>query len=242
MSGRDRRGYTLAEAMSALVVAGMLTLGLASVLALVARAAARHARLAAVAETERTAPAILDAELRTHTAADVTFGDDSLRLRAFRGGGLVCARTEAELIVAWEGVRAPEPEKDSVLVVWDAGESAFRVESVRAGACEDAPALRITPSQLPADGALPLAAFVFETGAYSVAASAFRYRRGAAGRQPLTEETLSSGSTVRARLPFGAGALVDVRLVSRYPDAAGGIDWLLTLPQGGSAPPERGNE
>lgn len=236
MTARDRRGYTLAEAMSALVVAGLLTLGLAAVLAVVARAATRHAQVAIAAETERTAPAILGTELRSLTAADATFDGDSVRLRAFRGGGVVCARVGAEVVVAYKGVRAPEPEKDSVLLLWPDAESAHRVAAVRGGACGTADAVRLALSGLDEDSARPIVGLVFETGAYSLAASAFRYRRGAAGRQPLTDETLTHRSSLRGRSLDAGAARADVVLHSKDFATSPALEWLVALPQGGVSP------
>lgn len=236
MTLSNRRGFTLAEAMSALVVAALLTLGLASVLSLVARAAMRHALMTAAAETERTAPAILGAELRTLTAADATFDHDSVRLRAFRGGGIVCARVGAEVTIAWHGVRAPEPEKDSVLLLWEDGESAHRVQSTRAAACDATSAMRIELSGLDDAGPRPVAGFAFETGVYSLSSRALRYRRGAAGRQPLTEETLADHSTLRTHAEGTDAALVDVVLHDREGGGAAAIEWAVALPQGGVMP------
>lgn len=239
MSARDRRGYTLAEAMSALVVAGFLTAGLAAVLAMVARAATRHAQVATAAETERTTPAILGRELRALTAADATFGADSVRLRAFRGGGVVCARVGAEVVVAYEGVRAPEPEKDSVLLLWADAESAHRVAAVRSGSCGSADAMRLELAELDRDSARPIVGLLFETGAYSLAASAFRYRRGAAGRQPLTDETLTNRSTLRGRLLDDDAARADVVLHSKDFGRSPALEWLVALPQGAVSPQRR---
>ena len=232
-------GYTLAEATAALVVAGLLTAGLASVLALVARGASRHAQMTAAAETERTATAVLGLELRALTAADATFDHDSVRLRAFRGGGVVCERAGAELTLAWRGVRAPEPEKDSLLVLWPDGETVHRMEAVRAAGCDPAdPGVRVTLSTLGSDGARPLAAYAFETGAYSLASFAFRYRRGAAGRQPLTDETLSDASSMRMHPGPGTSARVHVALHPRATTSGVTVEWALALPQGSAVPNE----
>lgn len=233
-------GYTLAEALSALVVAGLLTLALAAVLAVVGRTAMRQAEAAASAETERTAPAILATELRALTAADAWFGSDSVRLRAFRGGGVVCARSGSQLTIAYDGYRQPEAAKDSVLLIWEEGEAAHPLAAVLAPAvCDGATALRLDVAGLGGSGARPLLAFVFETGAYSVSASALRYRRGAAGRQPLTEETLTEASSLRAvaaHPPSTEATVARLVLYARDGGVAPGLEWALRLPQGGVTP------
>src|SRR5690606_17853512 len=67
---------------------------------------------------------ILRAELRFARAGDDwALVDGALELRAFRGTGLVCPAAEApdELVVSFEGLRRPDPAKDSVLAVQATG-------------------------------------------------------------------------------------------------------------------------
>ena len=240
MHARGRAGYTLAEALVALLVASVLTVCLATLLALVGRIASRQAETASAAETERIAAAVLGAELRALTRADATFTRDSVRLRAFRGTGVVCGASTDAVLMAYDGVRVPEPDKDSVLLVWVEREHAFDVAAVSASAsCPDASAaIRITTrAPLPDSLGVPLLALVFETGAYSLARSALRYRRGAGGRQPLTDETLAgSGNRLSFQARDGA-AIVVVSLRTRESRSAPVGRWSLALPQGGHHPP-----
>lgn len=233
-------GYTLAEATIALVLGAGLTLCLATILTVVGRLAATQTRLTAAADTERIVAAVLGAELRSLTAADVAFGADSVRLRAFRGAGVVCSADETGLLVSYRGVRLPEPDKDSVLLIWPDFERAADVEAVGAASgCErdDAPSLRLAirgsgPDSVPA----PAYALVFETGAYSISAAALRYRRGAGGRQPLTETNLSTAFSTLTRASAGGAA---VTAVASLRPAAGGEDastWTVHMPQGGLRP------
>ena len=229
----DRAGYTLVEALVALLVAGVLTLCLALLLGVIGRAALRHAETSAAAETERTVGAVLGAELRFLTAADAAFADDSVRLRAFRGRGIVCAVRGNEIAVSYHGVRSPEEDKDSVLVVWGDREVAYDVDGVYlGGGCPDE-SYRITVARTALAQDTPLVALLFETGAYSISAGALRYRRGSAGRQPITEENLAAGGGI-ARAQGGAAASVSMRPLRA--NRSQQTRWLLGMPQGASRP------
>jgi hypothetical protein len=235
-----RAGYTLAEATTALLVAGVLTLCLAAILATVGRVALRYAQVAGAAETERTVIAILGAELRTLTAADAVFAADSVRLRAFRGVGTVCAANAAELVVDYRGVRLPEYDKDSVLLVWANGELRADVTSIAAApGCGDGEdvGLRITTDRVLGDASPPALVLVFETGAYSIGGSAFRYRRGAAGRQPLTDQNLfTAGSSLRLVRADPEYATAQVTLRTLEARLAPGLPWRIHMPQGALIP------
>ena len=233
-----RSGYTLAEALVALLVAGLLTLCLATVLAVVGRASLRHAEITAAAETERTVAAVLGAEIRASTRADASFAGDSVRLRAFRGRGTVCGAAPGEIVVAYDGVRMPEEDKDSVLLVWADRESALDLTGALPGGACGGRSVRLLAPWTGADpSGVPLLALVFETGAYSVAGGAFRYRRGSAGRQPLTEENLSSaasGITLVVRAGGAAAARVTLRTLDSR--RAPPVSWPLGMPQGARTP------
>ena len=239
VDSRDARsGYTLAEAMMALVLAGALTACLAALLGVVGRLAATQARLTATSETERIVAAVLGAELRTLTASDYAFLDDSVRLRAFRGAGAVCAADGSTLTLAYRGVRLPEPDKDSVLLIWPSVEAvADIIEAMGGGAgCEreGTTAIRIAIPEPVADSAGgPAYALIFETGAYSIAGSALRYRRGAGGRQPVTEANLVTPGSRLARGPAGG---TGVRVVATLQPAGWGeadaATWTTHMPQG----------
>lgn len=235
----DRRGYTLAEALVALLVAGILTACLAVVLDAVARVALRHAGAAAAAETERTVAAILGPELRAATAVDVSFAADSVRLRAFRGRGIVCASETGSITMSYAGVRRPEDDKDSVLVIGETAERTFDVAGVTSSDACGPGSVRLTIGGADSLRA-PLVALVFETGAYSIATSAFRYRLGSAGRQPLTEENLSSaGSGIDEVILPGHAAGARLTLESTEARGAPASVWLLGMPQGAARPEAR---
>lgn len=244
--GADRSaGYTLAEATVALALAGMLTLCLAVILAAVGRLASAQAKVAAIADTERTVAAILGLELRALTAADATFGSDSVRLRAFRGAGRVCAADDDLLVVAYHGVRQPDADKDSVLLIWPSGEAAAQIDAVTAagaGSCAEGVTLRapwrsFAPAAEPSTMQPPSFAVVFETGAYSIAAAALRYRRGAGGRQPLTEANLAAASSLSlVDLADARATAAVVRLLGIGSTPTTARQWRLLMPQGSAMP------
>lgn len=233
---RDRRGYTLAEALVALLVAGILIVGLAGVLALVGRVALRLTQTAAAAETERVVPAVLGAELAALTAVDVAFGGDSVRLRAFRAGGVVCSLDGSELALEYGGVRRPEEEKDSVLLVWDDGEAAFEIESVLTGGCAGTESVRLHLVRPPQSDAPPLFALIYESGTYSIAASAFRYRRGHAGRQPLTAENLTPASALDGWMAHDDVLVAGIVLYPTHAQGSIAFEWRRRLSQGRAYP------
>jgi hypothetical protein len=144
---------------------------------------------------------VLRRELRQGTSGtDWVAAADSIALRAFRGAAVVCASDtlSAQIVVAYRGDRAPDPAKDSVLLLGEDG-----TVSVRALLGTGVPPV---PCVGPGGGAASrwtldrgapvgtVAARFFERGSYHLADAALRYRRGASGRQPLTPETWSSAS------------------------------------------------
>jgi hypothetical protein len=185
----DRPGAT---SVAELVLVAWL---FAVIMAGVAGFAMHQGRLAALqrdgvrlSEAVRTGAVILGAELRHVTGDDMVLAADSARIRAFRGGGPVCAGGGAAVHVLYRGVRAPEPDKDSVLLVNVAEERAVALLSAgRSPECGGS--MRLVLAEPPADP--PALALIFETGAYSLSGGAIRYRRGQGGRQPLTEALLA---------------------------------------------------
>jgi hypothetical protein len=164
------------------------------IMAAVAAFAAHQGRLAALQrdrvrleEAVRTGTVVLGTELRYLTPADLRVGRDSARIRAFRGGGPVCAADSVTVQVIYRGVRDPDPARDSVLLVDAEGERAVSLVAA-GGSSECGGSLRMVLGD-PA-GSVPSLALVFETGAYWLSNGAIRYRRGQGGRQPLTEALL----------------------------------------------------
>jgi hypothetical protein len=154
-------------------------------------------------EIVRTVWVVLDEELRQGRVGrdwDVAASGESVRLRAFRGVARICdSETDDEpgWVVAFRGRRLPDPGRDSLLVLGaDGGWRPFALEhTAPSSGCE------------PEDGEVvqrwrwssgvsppPVVARTFERGEYHLADGALRYRRGSAGRQPLTPERLSDES------------------------------------------------
>jgi hypothetical protein len=179
-----------------LVVQGGLT-----VFAQLRTAVSRVAQRAEGLETVRTIAWLLPAELSGGSPGRdwwVASGD-SVSLRAFRGLGLVSPGFGggAGMPVCYRGIRSPNPEKDSVLLLGRDGHwtSHDLVDRVRQGsgclAGEGGWQEEWGLFPVPEEGVL---ARVFERGSYHLVDRAFRYRQGRGGRQPLTPEVISRGS------------------------------------------------
>jgi hypothetical protein len=215
----------LAEALVALILSYLviaLALGTVARQREVVRLLGERAdRLAAV----RTARHVLGQEARAAAGCGAwAVGPDSLGLRAFRGHAVVCPvpSRASELHVSAEGVRAPDPEKDSVLLLRASGGVVALALLERAPTTAPCAATGGTAERWVLSGPVPgdvVAARWFERGAYYLTAGALRYRRGLAGRQPLTPEVL--------RTP-GSGF--------QEPSGDGGVDVVLEG-DSGAAPP-----
>jgi hypothetical protein len=168
-------------------------------------------------EAVRTGAVVLGTELRHLTAGDVSAGADSVRIRAFRGGGPVCETGADVLHLLYSGVRMPEPAKDSVLLVHGGVERVVSLEATGASsACGGSVRLRLgEPVEADSAGELGMA-WIFETGAYSLAAGAIRYRRGEGGRQPLTEVVLRE-------MGFGGSSTALSMRLAPDPDSLPGV-------------------
>lgn len=163
---------------------------------------------------------VLRTELRRERARrDWSVDADSLSLRAFRGAALVCSTDSAaaEVVVSYRGDRAPDPAKDSVLLIGSRGEQSLReLVGTRVGSgCDTGDGGAVWRWRLDAP-APPGAIFarLFERGSYHLSGHALRYRRGASGRQPLTAEVWSNSA---AWAP--SGARLGIELIPRDPNA-----------------------
>jgi hypothetical protein len=188
------------------------------------RAVASQQGQVRVNDTLRIVRLVLQSELRYALPAQwIADGGDSLAVRAVRGGGPVCATAGNELAIRYSGVRAPDASKDSVLLVSDIGIEVAPVIAVApTAACTDG--LTITLESPPADP--PLFTLLYERGTYSVTAGALRYRRGAGGRQPMTEQILGPGSGLS-----GAGGSLVLTLRPEGVGASDGTETRFTIHQ-----------
>ncbi|MGD8602218.1 MAG: hypothetical protein PVJ80_12310 [Gemmatimonadota bacterium] len=199
--GSGSVGLSAPEAIVALLL-GLFIVHLA--LSSMARLRTTERRLAKRADglvAMRVTDHVLRRELRYGVAGrDWTVDRDSLSLRAFRGTGLVCPydSTTTEIVVSYDGDRAPDAAKDSVLLVTPLGRAevrAFAGSVTAPSPCGATPAgeLRTWTLDSAVEPGIVLAR-LFERGSYHLALSALRYRRGSSGRQPLTPEVWA-GST-----------------------------------------------
>jgi type II secretory pathway component PulJ len=186
-------GLSLLELTVAIAIGGVLCTILTAAFASTQRFTRLQQQRVAVAEARRVTATILMAELR-HLLPSADLGAlerDSVALRAFRGAALVCEVAGEVALVRYRGLRAPEPAKDSVLLVGSATDEpahALLASHTTASGCLliDGELLyrwNIDPG--PEPGTLLL---LFESGSYHLSGGALRYRRGASGRQPLTAE------------------------------------------------------
>jgi hypothetical protein len=194
-------GTSLPEAIVALTV-GLLVLQLG--LATLARFRTAQADLAARSDelvALRISRHVLRRELRHGLPGrDWTADADSLSLRAFRGTAIVCASDSvaAEMVVSYSGDRAPDPAKDSVLLLTADGRLSVRAlagTGVAPTPCTGPTAGVAARWRLDLGGPTGVVvARLFERGSYHLSGAALRYRRGTSGRQPLTPEVWSNAS------------------------------------------------
>ena len=201
----DRPGTSLAELLLALTITlliGSVLLGLLLAQLALARMTAQQAY---TAEAVRTASHVLAAEVRRARPQDVrALARDSLAIRSFRGTGIVCSASGADVHVRYRGERLPDARKDSVLLL--PSERAVQLVDARAATagCAVQPGERALTLRLPVMSADDVAVLIFEPGAYYLTASALRYRLGGEGRQPLTTEAFVHPQT---RFESAAGAV-----------------------------------
>lgn len=196
----DRAGFSLAELLATLVLGGLVSAAIAGTLGGAERLAGAQAARVAAAEALRVASVVLSRELRSVDPAEdiAMLSADSLRLRAFRGTAVVCGLAGSAVYVRYRGLRQPNPAKDSVLALDADGRAqplALEAARVEAAACPGRPEALVQRWRV--GGVVPTGTLLllFETGSYHLADHAFRYRRGAGGRQPLTAELLDDGAS-----------------------------------------------
>lgn len=211
-------GFTLVEVMASAALLGLATALIYGALTAQLRLARAASERAAAAEAVRTASHVVAGEIRRMTATDIVAATaDSMAIRAFRGMAIPCGSEGDRLTVRYRGDRLPEPAKDSVVTAGDAAEwTAHLAESRPApvGACAREPGdvlLQWTLSA-PVDSAAVL--LLFERGSYYISGRAFRYRRGAEGRQPLTAERIRHPPS---RFDLGDGAVTVHVAAGRLP-------------------------
>jgi hypothetical protein len=121
-------------------------------------------------------------------------GPDEVAVRAYRWWGVPCADVGVSgvAVLSVLGLRRPDANKDSLVLIDSEGRSVVGKlrRSSRSAACSG-PAVQVTWDS--AGGAKPVLVRGFERGVYRID-SAFRYRRGAGGAQPLTAARFKTDS------------------------------------------------
>lgn len=218
-----RWGAGVVELVVALVLLALVVQGLWTVFATQRRSAEDLRFRSELLDADRIVRVVLGAEVRAGVPRRDWWvsAPGVLEVRAFRGWGVVCPGgvDGNAAVVAYRGLRDPDPDKDSVLVLGGSGAwtvaalvSRVRLDEGCAGAGGALPAdgaslERWTLSALPPH---PVLFRWFERGSYHLTDGSLRYRRGAGGRQPLTPPVLDpgvsgldtdpSGTVVRLRL------------------------------------------
>lgn len=222
-----RRGFTLPELVVVLLLGLLLGTLALSTLARVRTLVAAMGRRGDGLEAVRVARHVLAWELRFEGGGSMPAAApaDTLAVRAYRGVGLACpgARGRTTVTVVWRGVRAPDPSKDSVRLLAAGGGEwvAALVDVAPADACGspwEGRALALSLSgEIPL---VPVAVLAFERGSYHFTGGALRYRRGGAGRQPLTPESLATPPSRFEDWGAGRAARLDAAV---FPGAPRGV-------------------
>jgi len=226
-----RRGALAVELLLALLLGLTVMVAFVGVAVASLRATAALRSRAEAFELVRTVWVVLDEELRPGMLGrdwQLNGSGEAVSLRAFRGVARPCADAAAAegaggavRTVAVRGRRAADPSRDSLLVLGDdGGWRAFALDRVDpASGCDMDPG-EVVQRWIwdQADAPTPVLLRYFERGEYHLADGALRYRRGAAGRQPLTPERLADSSGFR---PVPGGVEVELTFRGGGASAAG---------------------
>jgi type II secretory pathway component PulJ len=196
---RGEGGFTLVESLVVLLLTALLIQGGWAVVATLVRSGERVAEISEGMETIRTVAWILEEEVSGGSPNRDWWpgGADTLGLRAYRGLALVQGReADGQVSVCYRGIRNPNPEKDSVLFL--SGDAGWTAHALLSRARRDPGCLEGTGGweevwHVEPEPRGPVLGRVFERGSYHFSAGAFRYRRGAGGRQPLTPVRIAEG-------------------------------------------------
>jgi hypothetical protein len=214
---RTRAGFALIEVL----VAGVLAMLVLAAAALMLQGQSRLAQhTSARSETNdamRSALMTLRAELQPLAPAfDLrAFARDSIASRIFRGVGVVCGYRPGSTFMRYEGLRLPDPAKDSMLQIGIENRAALIGVSAADDACphnSSAQVLALTLTEPATIGSMWL---VYESGAYHLSTNALRYRRGVESRQPITGEVINDRASGFVVAPDSLVRAVGVQLRSR---------------------------
>ncbi|MGH7475363.1 MAG: prepilin-type N-terminal cleavage/methylation domain-containing protein [Longimicrobiales bacterium] len=187
-----RAGFGMVELLVGLALLGLLvslTLGLLS--AESRRATRTAARLAGI-DALRLSALVLSQEVRfARPDLDISaLAPDSVRLRAFRGLGIVCSLDQGRLLLRYAGARAPNAAKDSLLWIRpDGQEQAYAITFADSPSASCIPRVNELIVRVDIGAVLPPGSLLllFESASYHLTNGALRLRPGGGGgRQPLT--------------------------------------------------------
>lgn len=210
--GRERGGFTVLETIVGLLL-GLLLASLAlGTLAAQRRTQQALTLRAEILEAVRITRYLLGEEARASRGGGgaLSVADDSLALRSFRGGGVVCpgGGGGAVLEVRPRGVRLPQEGLDSVVLIHPTAAPVALLLVERGGApggCrgQGGEGWERWTLSAPAPAGAAFARY-FRRGSYHLRQGALRYSTGASGRQPLTPEVLDTRRSRFAIHPRGA--------------------------------------
>lgn len=183
----------LVEVVVALALGALLVVGVWRTSAAIRGDLATLAARASATDARRVVGLLLDQEAGGLVADPAPPGE--VAVRAHRWWGVVCDTlpTPGRALLRFRGLRRPDPDKDSLLLVTGDGRlSSRRLEGVRSvDACGER-VLEVAWTPDPGE-ARPRVVRGFERGFYRLD-EAFRYRRDRGGAQPLTAEVFDPDS------------------------------------------------
>ena len=196
-------GASLLEGLVAFVLIALLVPGIWATLARQIAAGTRMVSRAEALEGIRVVSWLIPRELELGSEGrDWTASSDTVALRAFRGFAVSdsVGASPGDHWVCFSGDRAPDPRKDSVLVLWPSG-AWTQADLLRhrrtAGTCSGpGPSGVVAQWSVAGISEEALAFRLFERGSYHLEDEALRYRRGEGGRQPVTSEFMERGRFV----------------------------------------------
>ena len=213
---KPRAGSTLVELLTTLTVLGIVAVACASLIRTQSILLKHTSEHAAAAEALRAGRTVMRAELQDQLAPDRhVVAPDSIAMRVFRGIGIICSTDSPRVTMRYRGVRQPDPAKDSIIVAGSERIGSIRLLSSRIDACPTATGEQLIAIELDSATTLGDAVLFYETGAYHLASRALRYRRGASGLQPITDDFIDHGRSHFATTANGAA--VDVVLMAGPP-------------------------
>ena len=235
---RHRAGFSAVEVLVAMLIGAALLQGLWSLTAIQRRVSAEIHSHAEGLEAE----SIVRVVLRAETRAGVAFRDwlvpssGVVRLRAFRGWGTICTGSDlGALIVGYRGMRAPDPSKDSVLVLdhdglWHA--VALVSRTVTTEFCSGPLPTTTEVWRIAPEVGGGVVVRLFESGSYHLTDASLRYRRGLGGRQPLTTAMIEPENSGIEAVP--GGGRLSVRIFRQPTSGWSRGLWGNRLPKDGS--------